>query len=475
MSPILRPSSLLFLGALVSTACAAPVADGTDSSDSHLEQTCKTSPLFGKIQGRVERATHAGAVPASLLVTKRNAATSEVLVGGQPIFDAVADLIASAEHDVELQTWRWDIDSDPSERVIKGIKRLEAKRREQGATTPVVVRLLLNRVLPTADTVVGRIYRQITEDPIDPKLVDLQLVDFQATGVLGADHAKTVTVDGTKAIVMGANVTQDYGRNPDMWDAGFRMNGEVAQSIHADFAKMWADGRQWICQREAEQQSQPDGPPTPTCWQKPAKAVTIAALAANACMPMLVATHPENGAPFPSSNNDNPQGQVFLGAVELASKQVRIQSPNLNEPAIRKAIVDAVRRGVTVQLLLSKKFEETGESLPGRGGGNEAVAADLFQILAGVPDVCAKLQIRWYSKDGQVAVEGTRPPASHVKYLSVDGQVNVIGSANQDIQSWRNSHELTVLTDSADLTKSWDTTLFGEAWDRSIAIDQCKS
>ena len=134
----------------------------------------------------------------------------------------------------------------------------------------------------------------------------------------------------------------------------------------------------------------------------------------------------------------------------------------------------AVRRGVTVKLILSKKFEETAESLPGRGGGNEAVVADLFRTLQGFPAACEKLQIHWYSKDGKVAVEGTRPPAGHVKYMSIDGQVTVIGSANQDVQSWRNSHELNVATDSAELASAWDRNLFGTAWDRSIVVDECK-
>ena len=463
---------LLFLGAL--PACSTAAAEDSDSSESHLEDTCEPSPLFAKMTARAQDVARAGLVPPSLLVTQHNTADKEVLIGGPAIFDAVADLIAAAEHDVELQTWRWDVGSDPSLRIIKGIKRLEARRRAQGAASPVVVRLLLNRVLPVADTIVGKIYTQITAEPIDPQLIDLQVVDFQASGILGADHAKTVTVDGTETIVMGANVTEDYGKNPDMWDAGFRMRGEVAQSIHADFAKMWGDGRQWLCARKAEPARDPEGVnAAPGCWSPPAKATTTDVRVPGACMPMLVATHPRNGAPFPRANNDNPQAQVFLSALELAERQVLIQSPNLNEDAIKKAIVSAVRRGITVRLLLSMKFEETAESLPGRGGGNEATAADLYQQLEDLPSACSRLQIHWYSKDGKVAVEGTRPPASHVKYLSVDGQVVVVGSANQDVQSWRNSHELNVATDSADLTRAWDETLFGVAWDRSIVADRC--
>ena len=472
MMPNLRaPLALLLMVA----ACSAPAADDSASEASHIESTsCSSSPLFAKIAARARGAAGAGFVPASLMVTQHNTASLDVLIGGQPIFNAVADLIASAEHEVELQTWRWDVNSDPSVRVLGGLKRLEARRRSAGATTPVVVRLLVNRVSPALTDTVTNIYRQIDAQALDPKLVDVQLVDFLASGLLGANHAKTVVVDGNRALVMGANVTSDYGKDPDMWDAGFPMTGEVAQAIHADFARMWSGGQLWRCGTAMEPQKTPDSP-TNDCWQKPAPATASAVVdAPGTCTPMLVATHPQNGAPFPWSNNDNPQAQVFLGGVELAEKMVRIQSPNLNEGAIKTAIVAAARRGVTVQLILSKKFEETGESFPGRGGGNEATVAELYKTLSDLPNACETLQVHWYSKDGTQAVEGTRPPASHVKYMSIDGQVVVVGSSNQDVQSWRNSHEVNVATDSADVTRAWDTNLFGKAWARSIVVDECK-
>ena len=155
------------------------------------------------------------------------------------------DVKRAVVHEVELQTWRWDVDSDPSVSLLRGLKRLEARRRGQAATSPVVVRLLINRVLTQSPNVMARIFGQIAEQKIDPAFVDVHLVEYLASG-LGADHAETLVVDGTSPIVMGANVTSDYGKNLDMWDAGFQLTGEVVQSIHADFAKMWSAGRVWL-------------------------------------------------------------------------------------------------------------------------------------------------------------------------------------------------------------------------------------
>jgi phosphatidylserine/phosphatidylglycerophosphate/cardiolipin synthase-like enzyme len=433
-----------FALALTVSGCSA--SDSAELGESELG-ACNESPLFASIAARVRRVEGSGLVPARLLVTHRNTASLEPLIYGHAMFDAAADMIELAEREVELQTWRWDVGSDPSVRIVLGLKRLEARRRERGAASPVVVRLLLNRVTPQGSHTV-------------------------TTG-LGANHAKTIVVDRNFALVTGANVTNDYGKSPDMWDAAFRIRGEVAQSIHADFAAMWSRGRLWRCGTELEQTQTEINPVSGACWDKPAAAPMIASTQASECLPMLTATRIANGALLPNATEENPQAQMFLGAASAAEREIHLQTPNLNEPAMKKAIVDAVGRGIRVQVILSKKFEETGESLPGRGGGNEKIVAELYASLADVPSACDALQVRWYSQDGSVAVEGTRPPASHVKYLSVDGQVVVIGSANQDVQSWRNSHELNVMTDSKRVTEAWDKNLFSKAWNRSITATQC--
>jgi phosphatidylserine/phosphatidylglycerophosphate/cardiolipin synthase-like enzyme len=475
MSVLVISSTLpsLFAVALMLAVSGCSASDSVELEDAELG-ACNESALFATIASRVRKVEGSGLVPASLLVTHRNAASSEPIVYGTAIFDAAADMIERAERDVELQTWRWDIDSDPSLRVLSGLKRLEARRRERHAVTPVVVRLLLNRVTPQGSYTVTDVARQIAAEHLDPAFVDVQIVDFFATG-LGANHAKTLVVDRTFALVTGANITNDYGKSPDMWDAAFRIRGEVAQSIHADFAAMWSRGRLWSCGTEREQAPSDINPVFGACWDKPVALPMIASTPAKECLPMLTATRVTNGALLPSATEENPQAQMFLGAVSAAEREIRLQSPNLNEDAMKKAIVLAVRRGIRVQLILSKKFEETGESLPGRGGGNEKTVADLYAALAdvSVDKACSLLQVRWYSQDGSVAVEGTRPPASHVKYLSVDGQIVVIGSANQDVQSWRNSHELNVMTDSKSVTEAWDKNLFAKAWTRSITVAQC--
>jgi phosphatidylserine/phosphatidylglycerophosphate/cardiolipin synthase-like enzyme len=266
------------------------------------------------------------------------------------------------------------------------------------------------------------------------------------------------------------------------WDVGYQFEGAVARGLRNDFAVAWAAGDEWRCGSQGLS-SDPDARDRCAAdrdfnWTKlaPLPAVDTAAsdaAVADLCNPILVVGHNARALPFPTAENDSPQAQAFLTAVNGAQRIVRLQSPNLNEPAMIDALVSAVRRGVEVDLLLSKQHEQSGESLPGRGGSNDDTLKKLVDALGA--DACKGLHVRWFSRDGRAPIESKGAPSSHVKYLSADDQVTIMGSANQDIQSWRNSREVNVVVDGADLAKTYRDAVFAPVWARSIdAATTCR-
>lgn len=60
---------------------------------------------------------------------------------------------------------------------------------------------------------------------------------------------------------------------------------------------------------------------------------------------------------------------------------VRRQTPTLNARPIRRAVKQACRRGVQVELFLDLGFNDKGESIPFQGGTNEQVVERLYSIL----------------------------------------------------------------------------------------------
>jgi phosphatidylserine/phosphatidylglycerophosphate/cardiolipin synthase-like enzyme len=188
---------------------------------------------------------------------------------------------------------------------------------------------------------------------------------------------------------------------------------------------------------------------------------------------MLIAARDGDGSPF-SNRNDSTQDQAWLGAMKAATSVLRILTPNLNDDRARRGILETVRRGVRVELILSKGFNDTAESLIGQGGDNESNLAKLAEELRTEPDACARLDVRWYATDTLRPVEGKGAFQSHAKYLSIDGQVAIIGSGNMDTQSWNKSHETNVVIDDASTTGAWDRELFDPAWSRAVPAGPCK-
>jgi phosphatidylserine/phosphatidylglycerophosphate/cardiolipin synthase-like enzyme len=289
---------------------------------------------------------------------------------------------------------------------------------------------------------------------LNPAHVRVEIAGF-FHHTFGNLHVKTLVVDGRRGIVTGANPQGHHDYATPWRDAGFGFEGDVAMALQDDFDDAWAKSKQWTC-------GAIEGPHEAcTAATAPIEHVFPRhALAGDACMPMFVATRDAN----PTNGNnllDNPQDQLFLAAFASATQHIHVQTPNLNDDAAKRALVEAVQRGVQVDVVLSKGFNDATESLPGQGGTNEDNITALYSELAeaGVTDACSKLRFRWHARAG-VAVVGNGPYASHAKYMSVDDAIVIVGTANMDTQSWNNCRELNVLVDDATITRAWDAQLF---------------
>lgn len=462
--------------------CTAPAPEASDESNVR-ELACEAlSAQFDAIRQLVEPLDgHMG----TYSLTRHNVVQEQPLIRGQEIFGTMAELIEHADEDAVFQTWRWDNDGEPARVVLSGIKKLEERRRTAAAgKPPVVVRLLINAIAFSPDDQMTELGRRIEELNLDPELVDVRLAEFVAEQ-FGANHAKTLVVDSKVAIVTGANASSDnMGPPPIYWDVGFVVRGEIARALHNDFAGAWADGELWTCGSQLEPVPTGDvdhDSSLPECRTRPDVIpmldVSLPPEARDglSCLPVMMAGHKDRIVPFPESKYDNPQNQAFIGMFAFAKERIRIQTPNLNDPMAKEAILAAIRSGIEVDVILSKKYEQVTESIPGRGGSNDDTVDWLHSVAYEIPDEkrCQLLQIRWFSNDGKTAEEVNGPPSSHVKYMSIDGHIVMVGSANQDVQSWQNSREINLVIDSATLTHQFDEKVFDVAWDKAIPVDRC--
>lgn len=400
--------------------------------------TLGASRLFQVVAAAVRPVARRGTVPAGLLVTGGNAVDPRAYLTGPEIFGACAEWIAAAEHEVLIQFFTWETGSDASRRLLAALSALNERPRER----PVRVRIAVNQPSLGKETKLRALSRELAALGLDPARVDLRL-EAHRHALVGALHTKSIVVDGRRALVTGANVEVCHDPGSPWFDAAFRLEGPAAAALRADFVDLW---------RKVAKEELPRLAARPP--------------AANPGAPVLVATRRADGNPFKNDAKD-PQGRAFLSAIRAARRLVRLHTPNLNDDAVKAAILHAlVENGVRVELVLSRRFNERTESLPGQGGGNEKNADALGRALAGT-EALGRLHVRWYAGPDGATILGNGDHAAHAKYASFDGELAIVGSGNLDTQSLNHSRELNLVVDGREVVAAWDARLFEPSFSRA--------
>ena len=359
------------------------------------------SPLMRAVFDATKDVIAQGSVPGRVYATSRNVADDEALVMGPEIFPAMAKLIEGARREVDVQFYVWEGDSQPAQEILDGIKRLEERRKREAAEgdPPVVVRFLLDvSTIGFGSNVkmMSALGEGVEALELDPRYVTVESALFRHKA-MGALHTKSLVVDGRSAILTGANAQKHHDYAEPWYDAGFRFDGDVARSLLADFDYHWAhpSARRWVCgsrRGSAEECQRPTEALTRTLGEDAGE------IAGDACTPMFVATRVGDWLPG-SNRTDNPQDQAFLAAFAGAKRVIRMHTPNLNDDAAKRALLDAMTANpaLQVKVVLSKGFNDLTEDMPGQGGNNAKNVAELYGSLKarGVSDACKRLQIRW--------------------------------------------------------------------------------
>ncbi len=414
-------------------------------------------------------------LPDSMLISQNNEAVRDVLHRGIEVFPRIADLIAGAHSEVAYQTYIWK-PSDPADEIEDGVRRLHARLETEGPRErPVRVRFLFDTSSVGAGPDLSEVSRDIATRmeglDLDPELILYEISGFDRVA-LGNLHSKSVVIDGEVGIIMGTNVQEENDFNDGAWnDYGFEVRGDAALGLLADFDHAWRRSRQWTCGTEdgsREDCSFINGDPT---------VYNVVDHDVEACLPIMIAMRVGDANPF-ANRTDNTQDQTFIALMQNAEEVIRILTPNFNDDVARDEVVAAVQRGVRVELITGLGFNASTAGLPGQGGTNRDNVEMLYTRLIdggmSAAEACAGLQVRWYSHDGSGPVDGNVPTASHAKYMSVDDQVVVTGSANQDTQAWNFSREVNIVVDDEATTRAWDAQAFTPAFERGAITEHCE-
>ena len=390
-----------------------------------------------------------------------------VEVDGPHIYSSVKDMIALAEHEVDIIFYQWEDVSNAVSEIGDGL--IEAQARIAG-NNRLLVRIIVDDVdgfLPfSPDRPVDRLWgarrRWISRGLNTSKFIFQFGTSPRATALAANLHDKFIVVDAKHLFVTGANpeVVHDP---PDPWhDSGYFLEGDIGKSALSAFDQVWNSGQHWTCKiREKDCDKRDDFPSPNRNWmpQEPYKPGDI---------PVLAVGRIKKSTLLQNNDTNNPQDIAWLTVMDEAQEHIHVESPNINDDAFRNAVVRAVNRGVTVRLITSLGFNFSGTNMPTQGGNNQEVVGSLRnRVRNTAPE---RLQIRWYSNNKREPIEGNVPGASHAKYMSVDDQVSIVGSGNMETPAWNFSHEFNVLIDDHGVTKNdLEKKFFQPDWKNSIS------
>ncbi|KAK1989710.1 phospholipase D/nuclease [Colletotrichum falcatum] len=170
--------------------------------------------------------------------------------------------------------------------------------------------------------------------------------------------------------------------------------------------------------------------------------------------PIALVNRPPYGPPNHKSVG-NPQNAAWLSALRNAEKNVFIQTPTMNAEPLIPAILEACERGLDVFAYVCLGYNDAGELLPMQGGHSEMVAAHMYKKLS--PSARKHLHYFWYVSKDQIhlIIAEKKKRSCHVKLMIVDESIAIVGSGNQDTQSWFHSQEVNIMLESRDLCKAW--------------------
>ncbi|MBG09047.1 MAG: hypothetical protein CME68_09840 [Halobacteriovoraceae bacterium] len=180
----------------------------------------------------------------------------------QEVFNRFQSLISKANHEILIQTFWWESQSQAAQKIFRGLVELN-KAHTKSRVKPKVFILIDSTILQRAHGKLRKVVKKLKAEKLGPvptavslsenfQLAKKYIINFSKKlpnvkvyvqkyehAYIGSLHGKTLVVDGQIAMVMGTN-PQNYLNEPHAWyDLGFTVAGTAAIAMREDFVSAW--------------------------------------------------------------------------------------------------------------------------------------------------------------------------------------------------------------------------------------------
>jgi cardiolipin synthase len=255
--------------------------------------------------------------------THRDAGSDmQLMVEGEKTYQAMIDLINSAQDHINLESLNFDTDDEQEQKLGLEIAKLLVEKVNQGIPVNVILDPVFQKYLaePVAVNMLtqGGANVRYFMPPLDRILIDQ---------ILYRTHKKILIADGRQAITGGSNYGSRY-LSADQWrDTNVRLTGPVVASIQREFLRDWnalgdpvADETRYFPTLEA------------------------------------IGTLSIRSIDNRPAEEDGDINQAVLIAIQAAVQDIVIETPYFNPPQwLSDALANAVARGVRVRVLTNSE------------------------------------------------------------------------------------------------------------------------
>ena len=366
---------------------------------------------------------------------------------------------------------------------------------------------------------------------MDPRIMLLQVRAHRHKSLRSVNHSKTFAIDRQVGIVTGINMVNYHftdEMNPDknqefMLDHGFLLTGQIAYRMAEDiynlfwkntptkenplngdkkdngYSDLYSTNVPNYVQTNKKDDlfsfNHPDNVFTNNfasgaeMWRSfnpnlinlvPSRSKVRAIFASRDSNDDVRSNHPEE---VMKGYAVTAQNRAFGGVFKYAKKEINMTTPSFNSLGFKNFVLEAVKNGVAVNLLLSKNYQDYNDPFQEMGKNSRAVDTTLKELRADISKMnpnpgktMGSFNVNWFvTRAGFLS--GKRPGEryenrivvneifynhNHTKFLCADGQVAIIGSANLDEQSWFNSREFNLVVEGPAVVRSWCNMVFKE-------------
>ena len=405
--------------------------------------------------------------PRSLITT---ASVESFITGtGSSIYDDIAPLLEQTEHELILVTcfWASSVTRDSLNAVLRKLSDKAVRRGTEKirvricfSSSSVFQKLFHNQPASGQSYPASQWVKKFgLPDPSELNGLNLKVksVFMLPFSVM---HPKFIIVDRQVVVLPSCNVSWE-----EWFEGAITMRGAAVLQFIKFYWTFWerrTDPPSFLPEREQSSIALPsrssNTPPTTasqhTTWPTN--------LTPTLFLPSPHRRNP-NFRPFgPATAPATPLNTFLLTLFARAERSIRIQTPNLTAPPVLSAILNALSRGIDVQILTSARLMIL-EQLVTAGTTTARCVRTLIkrykalsppnksrsydEEVAMAPANIGKLRIRFFEPTGGAKGRGEEcgePQQSHLKMTVVDQEVLVLGSGNLDRASWFTSQELGV-------------------------------